>query len=72
MSHCVCYQIEHRSLTLGEVLDGDRMAVAMYNISFKETFDRKVLCTTSLNAQELKQLQEAIEDLYYFEFVYGK
>ena len=72
MSHCVCCQIEHRSLTLGEVLDGDRMAVAMYNVSFKETFDRKVLCTTSLNTQELKQLQEAIEDLYYFEFVYGK
>ena len=57
---------------MGEVLDGDRMAVAMYNVSFKETFDRKVLCTTSLNQQELKQLQEAIEDLYYFEFVYGK
>ena len=72
ISHCVCNQIEHRSLTLGEVLDGDRMAVAMYNVSFKETFERKVLCTTSLNSQELEQLQEAIEDLYYFEFVYGK
>ena len=48
------------------------MAVAMYNVSFKESFDRKVLCTTSLDQQELKQMQEAIEDLYYFEFVYGK
>ena len=48
------------------------MAVAMYNVSFKESFDRKVLCTTSLNRPELEQLQEAIEDLYYFEFVYGK
>lgn len=64
-------QIEHRSLTLGEVLDGDRMAVALYNVSFKESFDRKVLCTTSLNRAELEHLQEAIEDLYYFEFVYG-
>lgn len=64
-------QIEHRSLTLGEVLDGDRMAVALYNISFKESFERKVLCTTSLNRAELEHLQEAVEDLYYFEFVYG-
>ena len=47
------------------------MAVALYNISFKESFDRKVLCTTSLNRAELEHLQEAIEDLYYFEFVYG-
>lgn len=44
----------------------------MYNVSFKESFDRKVLCTTSLNKAELEQLQDAIEDLYYFEFVYGK
>ena len=27
--------MEHRSLTLGEVLDGDRMAVAMHEIRFK-------------------------------------
>lgn len=29
------FQIEHKSLTLGEVLDGDRMAVSMYEINFK-------------------------------------
>lgn len=29
------FQVEHRSLTLGEVLKGDRMAVAMYEIRFK-------------------------------------
>lgn len=71
MSLLLSVQIEHRSLTLGEVLDGDRMAVALYNVSFKESFDRKVLCTTSLNRAELEHLQESVEDLYYFEFVYG-
>ena len=64
--------MEHRSLTLGEVLDGDRMAVSMYNISFKESFERKVLCTNSLSEADISVLQEAIEDLYYFEFVYGR
>lgn len=64
--------MEHRSLTLGEVLDGDRMAVSMYNISFKESFERKTLCTNDLDEPNLMRLRHAIEDLYYFEFVYGK
>ena len=65
-------KIEHRSLTLGEVLDGDRMAVSMYNISFRESFERKSLCTNELDDEDLKSLRHAIEDLYYFEFVYGR
>ena len=28
------FQIEHKSLTLGEVLDGDRMALSLYDIRF--------------------------------------
>ena len=28
-------KVEHKSLTLGEVLDGDRMAVALYDLKFK-------------------------------------
>jgi len=35
---CVCFcdiQIEHKSLTLGEVLDGDRMALSQYELQFK-------------------------------------
>ena len=64
--------MEHRSLTLGEVLDGDRMAVSMYNVSFKESFERKTLCTIELKEEDIAMLKHAIEDLYYFEFVYGK
>ena len=37
--HGVCafvwMQVEHKSLTLGEVLDGDRMAMSLYKIAFK-------------------------------------
>jgi len=65
-------QIEHRSLTLGEVLDGDRMAISLYDIKFKESFDQKVLCKLELQSEDISALQNAIEDLYYFEFVYGK
>ena len=54
------------------MLDGDRMALAMYNISFKSSFERKTLCTNELEEKDVSRLQHAIEDLYYFEFVYGK
>jgi len=48
------------------------MAVSMYNISFKETFKLKTLCTIELEEKDISQLKHAIEDLYYFEFIYGK
>jgi len=54
------------------VLDGDRMAISLYNIKFKESFDQKVLCKLELQSKDISVLQNAIEDLYYFEFVYGK
>lgn len=37
-----------------------------------ESFQRKELCSRELGEKEVERLQEAIEDLYYFEFVYGK
>ncbi|XP_048590054.1 transmembrane 9 superfamily member 1 isoform X2 [Nematostella vectensis] len=66
---CRPNKVEHRSLTLGEVLKGDRMAVAMYNIKFKENIESQLLCEVMLNKEELGELKSAIEDLYYFEFV---
>lgn len=54
------------------MLDGDRMAVSLYDITLKETFEQKVLCKLMLSEEDISVLQNAIEDLYYFEFVYGK
>ena len=65
-------KIEHKSLTLGEVLDGDRMAKSLYNIQFKKNVELEKLCAVNLNENELDKLRAAIEDLYYFEFVVGK
>ena len=66
---CRPSKIEHKSLTLGEVLDGDRMAKSMYKIEFKKNVDSVKLCSVELNSNDLINLQSAIEDLYYFEFV---
>ncbi|XP_048867765.1 transmembrane 9 superfamily member 1 isoform X2 [Brienomyrus brachyistius] len=66
---CRPKEIRHKSLSLGEVLDGDRMAESMYDIRFRENADRKTLCQLTLSETEVEQLHEAIEELYYFEFV---
>ena len=42
---CFYVQIEHKSLTLGEVLDGDRMALSQYELEFKGEVSRQVVYT---------------------------
>ncbi|KAI3385431.1 hypothetical protein SNEBB_010259 [Seison nebaliae] len=66
---CHPNKIEHRSLTLGEVLDGDRMAESLYNVRFKEDQKNAKLCEKSLSGKEVSYLRKVIEELYYFEFV---
>ncbi|XP_068249486.1 transmembrane 9 superfamily member 1-like [Palaemon carinicauda] len=61
--------IEHKSLTLGEVLDGDRMAKSDYVIKFKENVQDRKLCDLILSDMEVQYLRESIEEHYYFEFV---
>ena len=36
-----------------------------------EAVQNKVLCTVTLKEKDVERLKEAIEDLYYFEFVLG-
>lgn len=57
---------------MGEVLDGDRMAISLYEVNFNLSSSHKELCTRELSNKDIEKLQAAIEDLYYFEFVFGK
>ncbi|EDV23172.1 uncharacterized protein TRIADDRAFT_37943 [Trichoplax adhaerens] len=66
---CRPQKVEHRSLTLGEVLKGDRMAVSSFNIRFRETFKNKKLCTEPYEKKDIDKLIHAIEELYFFEFI---
>lgn len=66
---CRPNKIEHKSLTLGEVLDGDRMAYSLYDVRFLENVDKKVLCKVFIAKKELEQLKNAVEELYYSELV---
>ncbi|XP_008838041.1 transmembrane 9 superfamily member 1 [Nannospalax galili] len=66
---CCPEKIRHKSLSLGEVLDGDRMAESLYEIRFRENVEKKILCHMQLSSAQVEQLRQAIEELYYFEFV---
>lgn len=66
---CRPEKVHHKSLTLGEVLDGDRMAESLYYIRFKENMEKRTLCKLTLSEKQVDQLREAIEELFYFEFV---
>ncbi|KAL8572570.1 Transmembrane 9 superfamily member 1 [Nucella lapillus] len=66
---CTPEKIEHKKLTLGEVLDGDRMALSFYNITFKWEINQQELCQMEFSKKDLEILHDAVEDLYYFEFV---
>ena len=62
------YRINYKGLSclvacVMAVLSGPAVSV--------ESFDRKEICTVRLSGNDVNRLQEAIEDLYYFEFVYG-
>ncbi|KAI9542791.1 Transmembrane 9 super member 1 [Dissostichus eleginoides] len=66
---CRPEKVHHKSLSLGEVLDGDRMAESLYYIRFRENVEKKPLCTLTLSEKQVDELREAIEELFYFEFV---
>ena len=70
---CRPEKIVHKSLTLGEVLDGDRMAESVYDLKFKTNVPRTPLCSIKkLTGKEFDTIVEAVEESYYFEFVAGK
>lgn len=50
---CSPQKIRHKSLSLGEVLDGDRMAESLYEIRFRENVEKRVLCHLQLSSAQV-------------------
>lgn len=46
-------QVHHKSLSLGEVLDGDRMAESLYHIRFRENVEKRTLCQLTLSEKQV-------------------
>lgn len=66
---CTPDKIKHKSMTIGELLDGDRMAYSLHNIKFRESQPKTKLCSRLIDEKDLKTLKQAVEEYYYFEFV---
>ncbi|CAL5227062.1 g9965 [Coccomyxa viridis] len=62
--------LEHKPETLGEVVDGNRLIMTPYDLSFrKDKVDAK-LCTKTLTQNEIMQLRKAVSDDFYFQMYY--
>ena len=61
---------DNKPLTLGEVVDGNRMVATQYDLSFRADKERSTLCKKTLTGDDLAAFRKAISKDYYFQFVY--
>ncbi|CAI4226286.1 unnamed protein product [Auanema sp. JU1783] len=67
---CRPQKIVHKSLSLGQVLDGDRMAESAFLVKFGQSIPTQSLCGEQhIPEEESRKLIEAIEEDYYFELI---
>ncbi|KAL3510304.1 hypothetical protein ACH5RR_029705 [Cinchona calisaya] len=59
-----------KKLSIGEVLNGDRLASAPYKLDFLKESDLQVVCMKNLTREEVSLLQTAIAQDYYWEMYY--
>lgn len=55
---------------LGEVLNGDRMVLSAYDLSFRVSREKETLCKKTLSSQEASKFREAVKNDYYFQMYY--
>eukprot|EP00887_Chlorella_sp_A99_P003316 scaffold26.g3316.t1 len=67
---CQPEEKDSKLLTLGEVVDGNRMVATQYDLSFATSRDKTVLCSKKLTKEEVEKFRKAIKKDYYFQFFY--
>lgn len=67
---CCPEKIRHKSLSLGEVLDGDRMAESLYEIRFRENVEKRILCHMQLSSAQVS-LSTLVNSHPSFPGIYG-
>eukprot|EP00243_Klebsormidium_subtile_P001828 TRINITY_DN1341_c0_g1_i1.p1 TRINITY_DN1341_c0_g1~~TRINITY_DN1341_c0_g1_i1.p1 ORF type:complete len:603 (-),score=198.88 TRINITY_DN1341_c0_g1_i1:363-2171(-) len=55
---------------LGEVLNGDRMVTAAYDLSFKVDKEKETLCVQKLSVKDVRKFRDAVKNDYYFQMYY--
>ena len=63
-------QVTEKKEDLGEVLNGDRMVHAKYELNFKEDKNLVSLCKKTLSIEDVRDFREAVKKDYYFQMYY--
>ncbi|GAY68272.1 hypothetical protein CUMW_262840 [Citrus unshiu] len=67
---CRSEPIKWKKETLGEVLNGDRLASALYELKFLEAKTGVTLCSKKLKVDEVAKFRKAVADDFYFQMYY--
>lgn len=63
-------EVTEKREALGEVLNGDRMVEALYELRFRVDKEMKTLCEKTLTKDDIKKFQDAVKNDYFFEMYY--
>lgn len=62
--------MQEKKEALGEVLNGDRLVVAPYNLEFLKDKESEIVCKKKLKQEEVSQFRAAVSKDYYFQMYY--
>lgn len=63
-------EVTEKREALGEVLNGDRMVEALYELKFKQDKEMEILCEKPLTKNDIKKFRDAVKNDYYFQMYY--
>ncbi|XP_075644369.1 transmembrane 9 superfamily member 2-like isoform X3 [Castanea sativa] len=67
---CSPAHMQEKKEALGEVLNGDRLVVAPYNLEFLKDKESEIVCKKKLKQEEVSQFRAAVSKDYYFQMYY--
>ncbi|XP_010910473.1 transmembrane 9 superfamily member 2 [Elaeis guineensis] len=67
---CSPEHVTEKKEALGEVLNGDRLVDAPYELNFREDKQSISLCTKTLSKENVAELRNAVSKDYYFQMYY--
>lgn len=67
---CLPAHVKEKKEALGEVLNGDRLVSAPYNLEFLVDKDSELVCKKQLTKDEVAQFRMAVAKDYYFQMYY--
>lgn len=67
---CVPDHVTEKKEALGEVLNGDRLVDAPYELNFREDKQSMSVCKKTLSKEDVAKLRDAVSKDYYFQMYY--